>query len=313
MRQPVHIFVNPNSHQGKGWKIWLSIEQEVLRLLPDARIITTSKAEDLEAHLTPLVQAGLETCIISAGGDGSIHSLVNMLLKCPGFDKSGISLGAIGLGSSNDFLKPFHLMLNKVPVRINTTQPAKLRDAGIIKYIDGDGVWKEKYFIVNASFGATSEGNWHFNNPGKILRWLKKVNTSAAITYTAVSTILSYRNKMVHLRYNDVEKRTRMSNINILKIPYVSGSLHYKQDILPDDGKLGVNICINMRKHELLQTLFQLQKGKFKLTEKNISSYTDNFQLKSEKPIIFECDGETEVSTMIEISVLPGAIRMLSS
>lgn len=292
---------------------WLSIKDEVLRLLPLAEIIVSAKKDDIDLLLKPLLHPDKETHIISAGGDGSIHYLVNTILKSPDIDKGKILLGAIGLGSSNDFLKPFQTLLKNIPVRINTNHPAMLWDAGMAKYIDEDGTWKEKFFVVNASFGATAEGNWHFNNPGKILAWLKRVNTSAAITYTALSTIFSYKNKMAYLRYNDEERKDGISNINILKVPYVAGGLHYKQDILPDDGRLGLNICLNMKKFELLQTLFHLEKGKFSLSEKKKSVYVHNFQLKSDKPVIFECDGETEKSQYIEISVLPKAIRMLNA
>lgn len=312
MKRSVHIVVNANCHQERGWKRWLSIKDEVLRRLPGANIIPTSNATEAGEQLRSLLLADTEPIIISAGGDGSVHFLANLILGMPGVDSTKISLGAIGLGSSNDFLKPFQTLVGKIPVRINTAIQAVHHDAGRVRYIDAEGRWKEKFFIVNASFGVTAEGNWNFNYPGTVLRRLKQINTGAAIAYTAVSTILAHRNKTVWLQYDGVARQAVVSNINILKIPYVSGSLHYKQEILPADGKLGVNICFGMRRHELFQTLIQLEKGRFEPSEKRSSVFTDGFCLKADQPVVFECDGETEMSRHVEISVLPKAICVLN-
>ena len=313
MDQPVYIVINPNCHQGRGWKRWLSIRSDVFKQLPAAKEIITEKGTDLNEQLKFLLHSNEENCIISAGGDGSIHYLINLLFRSPGMDKSKIALGAIGLGSSNDFLKPFQSFIKTIPVRINISKPCLLQDTGRVFYIDENKDRQEKFFIVNASFGATAEGNWNFNNPGRILKWLKKNSTGAAINYTAITTVLSFKNKICTIQFNDEERQVAISNINILKIPYVSGSLYYKQPILPDDGKLGLNICFNMGKRELLQTLFNLEKGRFTENNKRISRFTDSFHLVSKTPIVFECDGETEKASDVHISVISKAIKLLDN
>lgn len=222
-------------------------------------------------------------------------------------------IGAIGLGSSNDFLKPFHTFIKDVPVRINLNEPYQLQDVGLVKYIDENNIQKVKYFIINASFGITAEGNWKFNQPDIILKWLKKTNTEFAINYAAISSILGYRNKKMTFGYNDIQKTEFISNINILKTPYVSGSLCYRQNIHPDDGSLGLNICLNMNKTALLHTLLKLEKGIFVTNAKKLSTLVTQFDLKSNIPVIFECDGETEKVYQVKISVIPKAIRILKS
>lgn len=310
MKTPIFIVINPHCHQGEGWKRWKHIRSQVLDRLPSATEIVTENTEDLSLQLGSIFSTNEASCIVSAGGDGSVHLVANAILQHE--QPSGHVLGAIGLGSSNDFLKPFQSFIQKVPVRINTSSRV-LRDVGEVRYIDKNGVKQKKYFIINASIGVTAEGNWNFNNPGKTLKWLKKINTGAAITYTALSTIFSYRNKPVTIRFNGEETIMAVSNINILKIPFVSGSLHYRQNILPDDGLLGLNICRDMKRMELIQTLMQLEKGKFAVNEKRISTFTQKIQMLSPIPVIFECDGETTESTDIEVSVKQQAINVLDA
>ena len=311
MDKPVYIIVNPYCHQGRGWKRWLSIKADVLQEIPGAREIVSEKGLDLKGEVSRVVQSKEGICVISAGGDGSIHALVNILLNTGTGEGKHTPLGAIGLGSSNDFLKPFNRFIKNVPVRINMTTPHVFQDVGRVKYVDQNDIMKEKFFIVNASFGATAEGNWNFNNPGPLLQWLKKNTTGIAITYTAITTILSYKNKFAIIRFNGEQKQSQVSNINILKIPYVSGTLHYSQAVLPDDGRLGLNICNGMNKRELLSTLFNLEKGRFPENHKRMSTFVDHFQFRSESPVVFECDGETEKSTHVDISILPRAVQLL--
>lgn len=310
MKVPTFIIVNPHCHQGEGWKRWKHIRRDVLDRLPFAKEIVTEHTEELSAQLTGIFNTHEESCIVSAGGDGSIHLIVNAILQFG--EPAKHVLGAIGLGSSNDFLKPFQSFVKNVPIRINTNSQT-LHDIGEVSYVDKNDVRQKKYFIINASVGVTAEGNWNFNNPGKILKWLKKMDTSTAITYTALTTIFGYRNKPITLRFDGEEAKMSLSNINILKIPFVSGSLHYHQNILPDDGLLGLNICRDMKRMELIQTLMQLEKGKFTTGEKRISAFVKKIQILSPVPIVFECDGETTESTNIEIIVRQQVINVLNA
>lgn len=310
MKAPVFIIINPYCHQGEGWKRWKHIRSQVLDRLPSAKEVITESTEDLSLQLAGIFDENEAACIVSAGGDGSVHLIANAILQLEHPSKH--MLGAIGLGSSNDFLKPFQSFIQKVPVRINTNSHI-LHDVGEVNYVDKNDVRQKKYFIINASIGVTAEGNWNFNNPGRILKWLKKMNTGAAITYTALSTIFTYQNKPVTLRFNNEEATMNISNINILKIPFVSGSLHYRQNILPDDGQFGLNICRDMKRMELIRTLMQLEKGEFVIGKKKIAAFTQNIRIMSPVPIVFECDGETTESTHIEVRVRQQAINVLNA
>jgi len=313
MSKPVFIIINPYCHQGRGWKRWLSIREEVYKRLPDAKEIITEKNISLAAALESMQWREASCCLISAGGDGSMHHLINTIMLLNDINFSNIGFGAIGLGSSNDLLKPFHTRIKNIPTRINTALPAVWHDLGKVTFHAMDNTVKEKYFIVNASFGATAEGNWHFNHPGKLLQKLKQFNTNAAIVYTAITTLMSYRNRPCNISYNNQNRQADISNINILKIPYVSGSFHYRQLIKPNDGQLALNICLGMKKRELMQTLVQLASGKFITNDHKIAAFTKGFQLQSNQPVIFECDGETELSNNIKIEIVPNAVRVLSN
>ena len=263
------ILVNPYCHQGKGWKRWQSVKQQVYKelQLPVEEVVVENGITTKEL-LQPFLDPGEGTCIVSAGGDGSIHYLVNYLITLDISILKNLVVGAVGLGSSNDFLKPLSKKINGIPVRINWKGNSISHDIGKVCYLNEDNTSQQKYFIVNASLGVTAKANYNFNNPGAVLRFLKKNATTAAISYTAVNTIIRHQNLKCILELAASQLAVDLSNVNILKIPFVSGSFFYQQNILKDDGKLALNICHSMSRFELINVLTGLQKGKFPDSEK---------------------------------------------
>lgn len=307
------VIVNPYCHEGKGWKRWLRIRDEVnQKLSVPVKEVVIEKGLSLEEVFSALHDLSANTCIISAGGDGTIHFLVNYLLAYKQKQLESISVGAIGLGSSNDFLKPFGEKIRGIPVRISCDSGSSMHDVGVVSYSNNKSREYKKYFIVNASFGVTAEANWKFNHPDLFLKFLKKYFSEAAIGYTAISTILKYRNTQGTLSYGNKKFLTSISNINILKIPYVSGSFHYKQSITRSDGNLGLNVCFNMSPWELISVLGRLKNGSFPASSKTLSEFIQEFHFTASNPFVFECDGETEKTDTISISIMPHALKVLN-
>jgi hypothetical protein len=125
------------------------------------------------------IQAG-EREFISAGGDGTVNALVNALASMLGPEElRNVTVGALGLGSSNDFHKPYTHTIHGFPARIDFDR-ARPRDAGCLSF---DSC--RRFFLVNASAGVTANANAFFNGPDTGLRLLKSVSTAAAISYAA--------------------------------------------------------------------------------------------------------------------------------
>jgi diacylglycerol kinase (ATP) len=292
----------------------LSIKNEVYQNLRlPIEEVTVERGAGIDSLLKSVIDPATNTCIISAGGDGSVHYLVNYLMTLERMILKNLVLGAVGLGSSNDFLKPFGKKINGIPVRINCYGKIIAHDLGLLQYLTDDSIPKQKYFVVNASLGVTAKANYDFNNPGAFLKFLKQNSTATAIVYTAISSILGYKNTRCKIDLNGWQSEVDLSNANVLKLPFVSGSFFYREKISRDDGKLSFNICHGMSKIELIKVLGKLQKGKFDASEKTKSELVKECRFTSVKPMIFECDGETATANSVHISVVPNAINVLES
>ena len=113
------VLINMSSNNGNAGKKWLRIESVVKNKLPvDTLFIKYGESDNFEEMLKSLIEGEGITRFISAGGDGSFNLLVNSLAEISGrFEQ--FSCGAIGLGSSNDFLKPVKEKIDGIPLKIN--------------------------------------------------------------------------------------------------------------------------------------------------------------------------------------------------
>ncbi|WP_373497140.1 diacylglycerol kinase family protein [Aquiflexum sp.] len=312
MDKPI-IVINPRSHQGTAFKRWLSIKQGLIHHLPDGfeeAVIENDKT--LDEILGVRIAKSSELIIIVAGGDGSINYLINYLIKYHKSHLQKLAIGGIGLGSSNDFHKPALKIIKGIPLMIDLEKPWVKHDIGVAKYVGENGISLEKYFVINASIGVTAQANWNFNNPSALLKFFKSNSSSLAIFYTAISTILKHKNITVQIEYNDEKFESELSNLNLLKIPFISGNFRYPQSVPSDNGFFGLNFSHHMGTLDLIKLMFDLGKGVFDVDEKKISDYTDRLKVTSKESFVLEFDGETDKCHSVEIEIVPKAINLLA-
>ena len=306
---PCALFVNLDANGGRAAKRWEKIAAEVEHTLPQgSRIATFCPPTNIE----PLVKAALEDGFqgfISAGGDGSANFLLNLLMRETGENARHLWLGGIGLGSSNDFIKPKAHFIHDLPTRLDWENTMAV-DVGKAAMLDAAGNWQTRYFIANASLGVTAEANWRFNHGDAFIRFFKNRWTDLAILYTAVRTIWAFRNFPAQLIFEEKTYETTLSNLAVLKSPFVSGSFRFDDPVERDDGFLGIDICLDMGKLELLGTLVGLAKGRFRDRPKTMSLATKHLTVRMDRPVAIEMDGEVFQTAEVQFSVISKALNL---
>jgi len=305
------ILVNSSSRGGTAERIWSGIKDKIINRFPEEPIIFFYDFPLLGNgynELDEIINKNQINTLISAGGDGSVNFLANYLINRG--NGNHISLGAVGLGSSNDFHKPMGEVVNGIPLRLNY-QSLIQNDIGKVEFLDSSGKRKSKYFIINASIGVTAEANVFFNRNKGIIHYFKKRWTQGAILYAALRTIFVFRNFSARLEFGGKEKAVKLTNLSVLKSPHVSGTMKYDQEINPGDGMLGLNYCCEMNIPDLLRLMNDLGKGCFQGKPKRFSYYTTSLHLQTKKPVALETDGEVEKGTDFKFSILPRAITTL--
>lgn len=344
-RQRVRVFVNPGATYGRGRERWRLVEAELRARVgefevedlpePDAPAPGAGRgrgsAGRLAERLAELVGAG-ERQFIAAGGDGTVNLLLNALMALP--EGTEATLGAVGLGSSNDFHKPFDesAALAGMPARVdfervvecdviridyeagarggggrrggNAGRPDKERGA------DAGGQRQTRYSLVNASIGVTAEANARFNNPTPFVRAARRLSVDAAISAAVLSTLAGWRDITCGLALDGGEaEMVSVTNLGVFKNPHFGGTLCYDTPVAPDDGRLGVALCEGLTALETIATLSSLRRGRFRGRPKTRTWIARTVAVTADRVFALETDGEVVHARRAEFSVVPRRVR----
>ena len=302
------VLINGFANNGSAGKKWDHIEDDVKSIMPVGTLyIHFSETDNHNSLMETLINEYKVKNFISAGGDGSINNLINTLAGVTNYQLEPYSIGAIGLGSSNDFLKPVKHKISGIPVKIDF-ENKKPVDLGLVEFTDRDTT-KKQLFIVNASLGFTALGNQLFNdNSNKIIRFLKPRSTGIAILWTIIQTLRTYQNIDLEIAYNEEQISSSVTNLSIAKNPNVSGSFCYDIDPGADSGSLGLYLAENFKRQQIPKLLYALYRKRFSKTKNCKTALVHSVEINSAKPVLLETDGEIIEAGRFRFSVLPKAL-----
>ena len=156
---PVPLFFNPIAGRGRSGRNILQVVELLSSLGVNPVLVRSESVGDLEIKVLGAVSAGTKRILV-AGGDGSIHEVVNGILR----SGKTVELGVIPTGTGNDFAKACSIPVNwkdAVPPlaeRIRTDTPARPLDAGRMN---------DRYFANSAGIGFDAK----VNRIARELRW----------------------------------------------------------------------------------------------------------------------------------------------
>ncbi len=306
------IFINPRASGAKSLKKWARIKPVLNHQLTKAKVMILNAPGSIAHHIIREWNNG-ETEFVAAGGDGTVNLILQQLIEqIPTSQRTRIKLGAIGLGSSNDFHKPIkdQNRIKGVPVKIDFDS-VRARDVGVLTFVDSENRRHHRYWLLNASVGITAEANRLFNSPDRLLSALKKYLTSTAILYAALHTIATYRNIDMRIRFGDQpEKQVRVTNLGLVKNPHFSGNFCYDSLYEPDSGCFYAHLCRDMNTPQILRTLWHLSHARFNELPGTHTFRLNQLHLQSDLPFAVEFDGEVIVTREASFHIKKQCIKV---
>jgi diacylglycerol kinase (ATP) len=308
------VLLNPGCNYRTGAKRWAKVEPGLRQRIGDFALEELRSESAVRAQVGAALDRGVRV-FIAAGGDGTVNLIANALLE-PGAAQE-VTLGAVGLGSSNDFHKPFRKedFIGRMPVRVDLAR-ARLADVIRVEFEDPQSPTPDprpvvRYCLLNASIGITAEGNAFFNTRTTLVRMLQRVSQDLAVTATALRTMFAYKNLPCRLRVDDSPGGDyAITNLGVIKRPNFAGSLRYDTPIAPDDGRIGVNLSYGLSLPEKIATLAALSGGKFAGRPKTLCLSGTRAVVTSRERFAVELDGEIVYARTVRFSVIPKAMKV---
>jgi YegS/Rv2252/BmrU family lipid kinase len=295
------LIVNPNAGTGNFQKSWQRIQECLNKQEVDYSFSFTQYPKHEILLVEEAIQQGFRN-IISVGGDGTLHHVLNGMMRQRYIKSSEIKLGVIPLGTGNDWIKTYHIPkdINQA-VKIIKKLYTDYQDVGYIQLEDSS----DEYFINMAGIGYD----------GYVVNKLNTLKKFGSIAYllSGLQGLLFYKKSNYHIEINNerVEEKCLMILFGICQ--YSGGGMQITKESDPKDGLLDVTIAKNFSFLDLILNLPKLYNGKIVEHPK-----VDNFKATSVKIIeksksksFVEADGELIGKGSLEVSMIPKAIQII--
>lgn len=293
------VIINPTSGNGSAKKKWPIIKRHLEHYAFNFNYAFT----EYSGHDQLLVQQAIKqniTNIISVGGDGTIHGIVNGIMEQTLLPSYSINVGVIPIGTGNDWIKTHNIPKN-IDAAINIIKNGNLstQDLGKIEFLN------------------TSKSSVYFNNlagigfDGFVVSKVAKFKNFGAIAYLygTIISLFSFENfnSKVTINHDVIKGKTLMILIGLCK--YSGGGMQLTESPNPFDGLFDVSIVENFSKFDILKNLSKLFNGKIHTVKKVRRLKTTDLKIEIEQndfPFV-QADGELLGKADINITIIPRA------
>ena len=231
--------------------------------------------------------------ILVAGGDGTVDSVVNIMMK----KNINLPLGILPVGTANDFGKLLDIPadVEEACKRIVSTIEPRLIDIGKIN---------DKYFVNVASTGLFTDVSQKVdinlkNTLGKLAYYLK-----------GIDEIKNFRKLKVKLTSNEYNYEGYMY-LMLMFNGKTAGNLNIASRSDVEDGKLDVVLFKPVPIIEVLPLFLKVLRGEHLDSKKVIYFKTDSLLVECEEDIVTDIDGEKGPDFPLKVKCIKGGLKVL--
>jgi diacylglycerol kinase family enzyme len=306
------VIVNPTAAAGRAQARWTSIRPEVERRIGPFEECAASDLVTVRTCVLRALEQG-ERRFVAAGGDGTVNLVVALLLELATPDtRPELIVGAIGLGSSNDFHKPIQpdALVGRFPCRLDFERSVQ-HDVGCTQYVDEHEVARVKRWVINASVGTTARGNWLYNEAHGVVGIAKRCSATLGMIVAAIGALLRPAREVMTVTAEDGSiELIRVCNLGVVKNPHFTGCLYYDSPYHPDSGDFFVHLLVHSSPWRTLVTLARLARGKFVGRPGTRSWRSRWLALEAPRPFPVEGDGEIVLARRVVFLLEPRALQV---
>jgi YegS/Rv2252/BmrU family lipid kinase len=297
------FLVNPSADLGRAW-----------RTISDLRPLVEEfggadwAGSVYPTHATTLAhQAAVAgySLVIAAGGDGTVHEVINGLMKVP--SEARPRLGIVPLGSGNDFAHSEGIRSNPAEAlkQIYTGQPKRI-DIGVFEIDHGEREYFNNTFGIG--FDATVTMRTHrLNHIHGFLMYLVAVLQTIALNHEA---------PRMHIVTDEEAWDEETIMLVACNGPREGGGFSVAPGAVTTDGMLNYASICHVSRLMMLRLIPEVMKGNHGRFKQVRMGQFHSLQLQSEKPINIHADGEVisgfgmDVRN-VRVEIVPGALEII--
>ncbi len=300
------VIVNPVSGRGKADRQWPRIREELQAAKLRFEVaFTRERGQGVE-----LARQGIKDgfgLIVAAGGDGSVHDVVNGMMSDPGPARPDACLGVIPCGTGNDLVRILGYPREPLAAarHLARSQHSRVIDLGEVTCTGHDGKRVRQIFVNDANLGLAAEVVERLERAGKV-----GCGTIPYLTML-VRAAIGHRSQQVALELDGSRREARMSLILVCNGQFTGGGMWVAPGAAPDDGRFDVVATDGLTALEILWHAPSIYRGTH-LRLRQVSLHrAATLSVDSPQRFPVVADGEPIGECPAQFRVLPGALRVL--
>lgn len=294
MARRIFVIVNPVAGRGRGRRAWTVVGPA----LRDAGIRYEETFEEEPGQAIPIAEdatrAGYDV-IVAVGGDGTVHEVVNGIMRAGGKEQPAVAI--IPGGTGNDFARA--LGVPKDPLAAG-----RLLLSGARRRVD-IGQVNERYFVGISGVGFDAEV------AAKVNRWPKWVGGTTVYVAAILSMLVTYSLAPTRIVLDGREERLRLFLLAAANTPWYGGGMYMAPHARADDGYLEVITARDLGKLETLGLLPKVFSGAHLGHRKVAHQAVREVRVESDVRLSIHADGETVGQVPAVFRAVPGAIEVI--
>jgi len=296
------IIVNPVAGAGRTAREWPRIKD----LFRGQGLRFEHDETEAPGHAIELAKdaanKGYET-IISIGGDGTIHEIVNGMYAV-GSTKD-VNLGIVCTGTGSDYARTIGIPRRFEEACRRLSEPKKRTvDLGAIEY-SNNGKKTERVFVNFAGMGFDAE------IVRRTTRSFKALGSTLSYLLGVFTTLVSYRNREINMIIDGEESMKKVCAVIASNGRYAGGGMFAAPDADPSDGLLDLMIIGDIGKVDLIRSLPSIYKGTHASHPKVTMMRAREVEIPSEQSLSLQADGELLGILPARFRIIPSALNLM--
>ena len=268
---------------------------------------TTQSSRQAEDLAQEAVNDGADY-IIAVGGDGTMHEVVNGVMKCSVKQRENLIVGLLPVGSGNDFARSMALSKKVSDLRLMITKNNYIKiDVGQIECKNMKDEDQTYYFANIADVGLGAEVARKVNEGDKTY------GPNIAFFAATLTTFLAYKKKKVRITAEEFNYEVNILILCLANAKYFGSGLGIAPHAKLNDGKIAITLAGDVSLTDYLKNLLRIRKCKELNHPQIIYGQADSCTI---EPIghrcLIEADGELIGRVPAKVKMLHNAINFLT-
>ena len=266
------------------------------------QFVETQYAHHEEVLVQTAIQQGYSK-FICIGGDGTIHHMINGIMKQQYKDSTRIKLAVIPTGTGNDWVKHYNIPKDpKKAILLIKNNKSMLQDIGKISLLQHH---KVTYFNNAAGIGFDA---YVVKNISSYKKW-----GSLAYLIAALSSFKSFKKSEVTYIIDSVTYKSFLFLFSIGICRYSGAGMQFTDFKNHKSGFFDFTMIKSISLFSVITQILKLYNGKISEVKETNCTHIKEFELYQNNSCYIQADGELIGKGDAVITLLPNAIKLIIS